>query len=136
MSRLFPLEDSQVYGGISEQAREARARRRAKKLDLRLQKSRVRNAHGDNLGGWQIKCVSLNCITWGYRFELSLSDVEEYLDEEENWEESGVCCICGVNEYTDGGRNPNPVKTFGSCCEECDVNIVIPERLRRIYNAY
>ena len=38
-----------------------------------------------------------------------------------------VCCICGkkIKGY---GNNPAPIKEKGSCCDECNLNTVIPVR--------
>lgn len=52
-----------------------------------------------------------------------------------------VCCICG-KEHEGFGNNPWPVKNkkgehFGPeerCCDECNSNVVIPERIYQIYN--
>lgn len=45
-----------------------------------------------------------------------------------------VCCICG-KEFSEHGNNPEPVKPYeeGQCCDKCNMNVVIPERLRAIY---
>ncbi len=72
-----------MYTVVSEKANETQLRRRAKKLDCYLRKSRVKNIHADNLGGWQIIYEPLGCIVWGNRWELSLVDVESYLLDEE-----------------------------------------------------
>lgn len=42
-----------------------------------------------------------------------------------------ICCICG-KEFEGYGNNPYPIKNEGRCCEECNSQIVIPERLRLI----
>lgn len=43
------------------------------------------------------------------------------------------CCICGKVMPTGYyGNNPEPVKTSGACCDECNRNVVIPARLVRI----
>ena len=41
------------------------------------------------------------------------------------------CCICGdliINGY---GNNPEPVKSYGRCCNNCNIEYVIPARIRR-----
>lgn len=38
------------------------------------------------------------------------------------------CCLCG-KEFTGYGNNARPVKD-GVCCDECNVKVVIPERLK------
>lgn len=45
------------------------------------------------------------------------------------------CCICGneiEKEYNwDQGHNAEPVKT-GRCCTNCNYNVVVPERLKKV----
>lgn len=38
-----------------------------------------------------------------------------------------VCCICG-KPYEGQGNNPQPVMTWGDCCDLCNVTLVIPRR--------
>ena len=38
-----------------------------------------------------------------------------------------TCVICG-REFNGYGNNAEPVKT-GRCCDECNLNVVIPERI-------
>lgn len=40
-----------------------------------------------------------------------------------------ICCICG-KEHVGYGHNPNPVTTDGECCDNCNVTIVIPARIK------
>ena len=42
--------------------------------------------------------------------------------------EKKVCCLCG-REVTGWGNNPWPISTEGLCCDECNANKVIPERM-------
>ena len=44
--------------------------------------------------------------------------------------EKHICCICG-REFEGDGNNPEPVKSFdeGVCCDDCNVNEVIPRRI-------
>ena len=47
--------------------------------------------------------------------------------------EKHICCICG-KEFSGYGNNPEPVKNFNDgCCDECNINVVIPERLRALH---
>lgn len=39
-----------------------------------------------------------------------------------------TCCICG-KEIRGYGNNPYPVKNYGKCCDKCNIEVVIPERL-------
>ena len=41
------------------------------------------------------------------------------------------CCICG-EAYTGHGNNPAPVKETGLCCDDCNLMVVIPARMKRI----
>lgn len=41
------------------------------------------------------------------------------------------CCICG-KEFAGFGNNPEPVKHDGECCDECNMQYVIPERIAMI----
>ena len=45
---------------------------------------------------------------------------------------SGVCCICG-KRFEEFGNNPWPVKvgTCIYCCDDCNLNVVIPARIER-----
>ena len=42
------------------------------------------------------------------------------------------CCFCG--EVIEGfGNNPEPLKTYPNrCCDKCNNEVVIPERIRRM----
>jgi DNA-directed RNA polymerase subunit RPC12/RpoP len=39
------------------------------------------------------------------------------------------CIICG-KIFDERGNNPAPVKTHGSCCNYCNLNEVIPVRMK------
>ena len=46
-----------------------------------------------------------------------------------------ICCLCNKeikpnSRGWDGGNNAQPIKD-GKCCDNCNNNKVIPERLRR-----
>ena len=41
------------------------------------------------------------------------------------------CCICG-QRFDGWENNPWPVKMGGECCWDCDVQAVLPARLRMI----
>lgn len=40
------------------------------------------------------------------------------------------CCICG-KEIVGYGNNAEPVEN-GRCCDECNMNVVIPTRIKNI----
>jgi len=44
-----------------------------------------------------------------------------------------ICGICG-NQYIGFGHNPQPIQTppNAQCCNDCNVNVVIPMRLNMI----
>lgn len=42
------------------------------------------------------------------------------------------CCICG-KEIKGYGNNPRPVKKEGLCCDECNLEVVIPARIENMY---
>lgn len=64
-----------------DQGREARLRRRAKRLGLHLQKSRARNLSVDNQGGYALIDPNRSVVVWGPRFEMDLGGAEKRLDE-------------------------------------------------------
>ena len=47
--------------------------------------------------------------------------------------EKNVCCICG-EEYEGHGNNPQPVvmDDDARCCDECNANVVLPARIRKM----
>ena len=46
----------------------------------------------------------------------------------------GTCSLCG-GRYTDHGHNPAPLGNFyARCCTECNSQLVIRARLRRLAN--
>ena len=50
--------------------------------------------------------------------------------------EKYICCFC-KKEFKDHGNNPAPLirdtdKNPNRCCDDCNLTVVIPERLRRI----
>lgn len=55
----------------------AKARRALKRNDYRLIKSRVRNPHWNNVGGFMI-VDNRNVVAIGSRFECDLQDVETF----------------------------------------------------------
>ena len=43
---------------------------------------------------------------------------------------TGKCSLCG-DKYTHYGNNPEPLKRYHErCCDECNKNKVIPERMK------
>jgi hypothetical protein len=46
-----------------------------------LRKSRVHSSNADNLGGYMIIDISKNSIVRGSKWELSLEDVESFINE-------------------------------------------------------
>ena len=42
-----------------------------------------------------------------------------------------TCCICG-KKFDGWGNNPEPVKSDGECCDDCNMNYVLAARLARV----
>ena len=66
-----------------DKVRENRLRRMAKRLGLKLRKSRVRNIHLDDFGEYQLVHLIDNYLVAGQRWDLELDDVEVRLDRTE-----------------------------------------------------
>ena len=43
---------------------------------------------------------------------------------------TAMCVICG-EEYEGYGNNALPVKE-GECCDQCNLKVVVPERVRQV----
>ena len=41
------------------------------------------------------------------------------------------CCICG-KEIKDYGNNPFPIAENGECCDNCNMEVVVPARINLI----
>ena len=63
-----------------DHARERRLRRKARRLDHVVYKSRIRNPHMNNLGGYML-CNDRNVVVEGSNFELSLDALKSWLGE-------------------------------------------------------
>lgn len=48
-------------------------------------------------------------------------------------EKTKVCCICS-KQFTEYGNDPWPVKDEGQCCNACNWNIVLPQRIKNLKN--
>lgn len=66
----------------SDAAREARVRRALMRQGYRLHRSRWRLGSIDNFGGFQIIELNRNYIAAGEKFNLSLDDVEAWVNED------------------------------------------------------
>lgn len=62
-------------------AREDRLRRALRRFGLALRKSRVVKLNLDNLGGYTILDADHNYVVAGTRFDLTLEDVERFVQE-------------------------------------------------------
>ena len=62
----------------------------------------------------------------------SVKHLGEDLDDSENISDEHKCCICGgpLGKY---GNNAEPVKS-GKCCDDCNIDVVIPARLNASKN--
>ncbi|MGI5849439.1 MAG: hypothetical protein ACOX8Q_05175 [Christensenellales bacterium] len=63
--------------------RENRARRQAKRQGLIIKKSRAKKPNIDDLQGYMIIDAQTNLIVAGARFNFSLEEIEDYLNEGE-----------------------------------------------------
>lgn len=61
--------------------KENKLRRQLRKMGYYLMKSRIRNPHLDDFGGYRIIDPHTNFIEAGPKFELSLEDVENFVKE-------------------------------------------------------
>jgi hypothetical protein len=66
---------------MSEKARESRARRLANRQGYFIKKSRVRNWNINNQQGYMIVDAYINGVVAGSQFDLSLDEVENFLNE-------------------------------------------------------
>ena len=64
-----------------ENVTERQLRARLRKAGYILHKSRVRNTHYYNCGGYMIVLASINGVVAGSRFELTLDDVREWAED-------------------------------------------------------
>ena len=46
-----------------------------------------------------------------------------------NKNNSFKCCICGKDVTGEFSNNPWPIKQSGECCDECNMNKVVPARI-------
>ena len=67
----------------TETARIVALRRRAKRLGLRISKSRARHWHIDNKLGWRVIDARQNVVVDGADFDLDLDDVAGVLGRHE-----------------------------------------------------
>ena len=73
-------------------------------------------------------------VSKGAKLELDVATscgLKPIFEEDGPQNEEHQCCICGRTFYG-WGKNPAPVKDEGVCCDDCNVNVVLKERLRRI----
>ena len=68
---------------MTDKVLENLCRRRATRVGLYLRKSRAKRLSVDNRGEYMLIELDHNAIVAGQRFDLSLSDVVEWLDEYE-----------------------------------------------------
>lgn len=45
--------------------------------------------------------------------------------------ERPTCCICG-EPIIGHGNNPWPVKTEGKCCDKCNIEVVVSQRIEKL----
>ena len=44
-----------------------------------------------------------------------------------------TCCICG-KKFEGWGNNPEPVKSEGECCDDCNMNYVLAAHLLGLHS--
>lgn len=66
---------------MDEKNLERSLRRKLEKLELSLCKSRVKNTHHDNQGGYMIFNPYRNGVVEGMHYELTLEDVKNFVEE-------------------------------------------------------
>ena len=75
-------------------------------------------------------------LDWEEFIEIQSKNViHEPETGEENTAKQDIwrCVICHEH-FTGFGNNPDPIKNYGDCCDACNTNKVIPERMRQIIN--
>ena len=73
---------------------------------------------------------------WEEYIEIQeMNVIQEPITGEENTAKQEIwrCVIC-YEHFTGFGNNPDPIKNYGDCCDACNTNKVIPERMRQIIN--
>lgn len=68
-------------------------------------------------------------VSKGAKLELDVATscgIEPVFEEEEKQ----TCCICG-KEIAGNGNDPYPIWKKGTCCDQRNATVVLPERLRR-----
>lgn len=66
---------------IDEERREiAQLRRLLRKKGYLIRKSRIRNSHADNLGGYMILDAQTGFVVRGAKYELDKDDIKEFLN--------------------------------------------------------
>lgn len=66
---------------FTEKAMEQRLRRALNREGYGLRKSRTKNIHADDLGGYMIYDLATNAVVAGARFDLDLDDVAGFVEE-------------------------------------------------------
>ena len=66
---------------MKEKSKEQKLRKELRKEDYMLKKSRVKNMNAENQGGYMIIHKHTNSVAYGNQFELSLEDVEIFVNE-------------------------------------------------------
>lgn len=61
----------------------------------------------------------------------SLPVIAKSLETIANNMDAKTCCICG-KKFNGYGNNPSPVNDEGVCCDECNINVVVPARIKKM----
>ena len=73
-------------------------------------------------------------VSKGAKLELDVATscgLKPIFEEDSPYDKEHKCCICGRTFYGWGNR-PAPVMDEGVCCDDCNTNVVLKERLRII----
>ena len=84
---------------------------------------------GDSEFNWHHLASSFSVSDGNKAKQYFVGQVEDYI-------KTGlkVCVICG-KQIKGYGNNPEPVKNHGQCCDTCNLEVVIPARLKQIREA-
>lgn len=76
-------------------------------------------------------CLASGIVVTVEKLQNALRDYQNYRYAQ-YMKQKGKCCICGY-DYEEFGHNPEPLKNNGRCCYWCNMNIVLPLRVRLTY---
>ena len=75
------MNDTVTKKSDPEKLRENRLRRSAERQGFQIRKSRTKHTNIDDYGGYRIVNSFFNTVEAGERFDLTIDDVEKFLNE-------------------------------------------------------